>query len=280
MKKITRIIVISLLAALGLAIVAATSLAALIQKDKDFDISSSEATLSPTPDYGQNYLNNLIFLGDFTSQNMVSSGVLENGVDSNQVWTGKNGTLSLDYNIDKATIILPETDEEMLLTQALKTKKPRYLVITLGLENGVPYCDKQAFCEYYRKLIDKVKESSPSTKIIIQSILPVTAKFQRKNSEITNEKIDTCNKWLCELAEEMNIRFLNTAECLKDSSGNLPKKHASEDGSSPNTEGYKIMLEYIRTHGYKDYPMVDKHTESPTQVPTQVPTEAPTESGT
>ncbi len=270
MKKTTKIIVISLLAALVLAIVAAVCLAALINKDNDFNVLKSEATLKSTPDYGQNYLNNLIFLGDFTSQNMVSTGVLADGLESNQVWTGKDGTLCLDYNIDKATIILPETDEEMLLAQALKVKKPRYLVITLGLENGVPYCDKDAFCEYYRKLIDTVKESSPSAKIIIQSILPVTAKFQRKNSEITNEKIDTCNKWLCELSEDMNIRFLNTAEALRDSSGNLPRKYASEDGGSPNADGYKIMLEYIRTHGYRDYPTVSKPTEAPTEIPTEI----------
>lgn len=276
MKKVTKIILISLLSALILAIVAATCLVTLIEKDKDFDISNSDATLKSTPDYGQNYINNLIFLGDFTSQNMVASGVLHNGMDSNQVWTGKDGTLSLDYNIDKATIILPETDEEILLTQALKLKKPRFLVITLGLENGVPYCDKEAFCEYYKKLIEAVKEISPNTKIIIQSILPVTAKFQRKNSEISNEKIDICNKWLCELSEQMNVRFLNTAESLKDSSGNLQKKYASEDGSSPNADGYKVMLEYIRTHGYKEYPVVNK----PTEAPTEIPTEAPTELGT
>ncbi len=270
MKKTTKVIIISLLAALCLAIITAVCLATLAKKDKDFNISESEATLKSTPDYGQNYLNNLIFLGDFTSQNMISSGVLENGADSNQVWTGKDGTLSLDHNVDKATIILPETDEEMLLTQALKTKKPRYLVITLGLENGVPYCEKEDFCEYYKKLIDAVRESSPNTKIIIQSILPVSSKYQRKNSEITNEKIDTCNKWLCELAQKMNIRFLNTAECLKDSSGKLPRKYASNDGGSPNTEGYKIMLEYIRTHGYKEYPLSSKPTEAPTEAPTEL----------
>ncbi len=270
MKKITKVIVFSLLAALLLAIIAAVCLAALIEKDKDFDIPSSQATLKNTPDYGQNYLNNLIFLGDFTNQNMVTSGVLTDGADTNQVWTGKNGTLYLDYNIDKATIILPETDEEMLITQALKTKKPRYLVITLGLENGVPYCDKQAFCEYYKKLIDAVKESSPSTKIIIQSILPVSAKYQRRNGEISNEKIDICNEWLCELAEELNIRYLNTAESLKDSSGKLPRKYANEDGSSPNADGYKIMLEYIRTHGYKEYTGASKPTEAPTEIPTEI----------
>lgn len=270
MKKVSKVIIFSLLAALILAIIAAVSLYALIKKDKEFDISSSEATLGSTPDYGQNYLNNLIFLGDFTSQNMVSSGALADGVDTNQVWTGKDGTLSLDYNIDKATIILPETDEEMLLSQALKTKKPRYLVITLGLENGVPYCDKEAFCEYYKKLINTVTESSPSTKIIIQSILPVSAKYQRKNSEISNEKIDECNKWLCELANDMHVRYLNTAQALKDSSGKLPRKYASEDGGSPNAEGYRIMLEYIRTHGYKEYPGTSKPTEAPTEIPTEI----------
>lgn len=277
MNKTTKVIVISLLVALFLAIVAVVCLVSLIKKDSDFDISNSEATLKSTPDYGQNYLNNLIFLGDFTSQNMITEGVLSDGADSNQVWTGKDGTLCLDYNIDKTTIILPETDEEILLSKALETKKPRFLVITLGLENGVPYCDKEEFCEYYKKLVEAVRESSPNTKIILQSILPVTAKFERKNPEISNEKIDKCNEWICELAEELNVRFLNSAEALKDSSGNLGKEYSNKDGSSPNAAGYQKMFEYIRTHGYKDYPKTSIPTEKPTEEPTQKPTELETQ---
>ncbi len=269
MNKTTKVIVISLVVALFLAIVAAVCLSALIKKDHGFDISNSEATLKYTPDYGQNYLNNLIFLGDFTSQNMVVYGGLADGEDSNQVWTGKSGSLYLDHNTDKASIILPETDEEILLTKALEQKKPRYLVITLGLENGVPYCDKEAFCEYYKKLVETVQKSSPNTKIILQSILPVSAKFERKNSEISNEKIDLCNQWICELADELNVRFLNSAEALKNSSGKLAKEYANEDGSSPNAAGYQKMFEYIRTHGYKDYPGADKPTEAPTEKPTE-----------
>ena len=269
--KTKKVIIISLLVAVLLSIFAAVCLATLLRNDASADISSSPATLKGTPDYGQNYVNNLIFIGDFTSMGMVDCEVLDGGSESVQVWTGKDGTLALDYNTDKATIVLPETNEEMLLSKALSEKKPRYVVITLGLENGVPYCEKDAFCDYYGRLIEMIKEESPSTKIILQSIFPVTAKYQLKNKEYSNERIDTCNTWICYLAEKHNVRFLNTAEVLKDSSGNLLRSYANDAGSSLNTEGYKKALEYIRTHGYIDPPT--KNTESATQAPTEAPTE-------
>lgn len=273
-KKTKKVIIISLLVAVILAIVSAACLVSLIRRDDSFDISKSPATLVASPDYGQNYVNNLIFLGDFTSRGMVDCGVLDGGAESNQVWTGKNGTLPLDYNTDKTTIVLPETGEEMLLSDALSKKKPRYIVITLGLENGVPYCEKDAFCDYYGRLVETIKESSPTTKIILQSILPVTTKYQLINKEYSNKKIDLCNTWICELAEKHEVRFLNTAKILKDSSGNLAREYAANAGNCPNAEGYKKMLEYIRTHGYVDYP------ESSTQSPTEIPTEQPLETAT
>lgn len=273
-KKTKKVIIISLLVASVLAIASAVCLASLIRRDERFDISKSPATLVATPNYGQNYVNNLIFLGDFTSFGMIECGVLDGGVESNQVWTGRNGTLPLDYNTDKTTVVLPEIGEEMLLSKALSEKKPRYIVITLGLENGVPYCEKDAFCDYYGRLIEMIKESSPTTKIILQSILPVTAKYQLKNKEYSNEKIDLCNTWICELAEKHGIRFINTAEALKDSSGNLAREYATDTGNCPNTEGYKKVLEYIRAHGYVDYP------EGSTQPPTETPTEQPSETAT
>ena len=194
-----------------------------------------------------------------------------------QVWCGKDGTLSLNYNIDKATIILPDNNTEILLTDALSEKKPRYLIITIGLDNGVPYCDEKAFCDYYQKLIDAVKENSPSTKIILQSIFPVTSRYERKNPAITNRKINDCNKWICSLADQNKLRFLNTAECLIDATGNLQKSFASKDGGSLNSAGYTAVLEYVRTHGYKEHPAPEVTTEGTSEIPTEGTTEATTE---
>ena len=239
-----------------LAIVAVCFVVSYMKQEEAASISDNPSVLQPTPDYGQNYVDNIIFLGDFTSKDMISCGVLSGQKDSKQVWTGPAGTFSLDHKSDKATIILPDTGEEMLIAQALEERRPRYLIITLGLENGVPYCTKDAFIQYYEKLILQIKDASPNTKIILQSIFPVTRKFQSKNKAYSNDKIDQCNIWICELANKYQLRFLNSAEVLKTDSGVLNPEYANKEGSSLNYSGYIKVIEYIRTHGYKDHPSI------------------------
>jgi tetrapyrrole methylase family protein/MazG family protein len=53
------------------------------------------------------------------------------------------------------------------------------------------------------------------------------------------------------LAEEKGVRYLHTAESLKDKSGALNPSFDSGDGVTLNESGYTAMLHYIRTHGYK-----------------------------
>ncbi len=248
-KNKKRLILFSLLFTVILAVVSIYCLYGLKNNGND-DISTNPSTLDESPDYGANYIDNIIFLGDYSIARM-SEYAEQLGISENMIWTGKDGTLDLDFNIDKTTIILPNSNEETSLSVVLKDRKPQYLLITVGIENAVPYCDKETFCNYYEKLINTVKKNSPDTKIILQSILPVTSKYEFKNKEFSNDKIDTCNTWICELAEKNDVKFLNTAETLKASNGKLKKDYASKDGNSLNAEGYATLLTYIRTHGYK-----------------------------
>ena len=213
--------------------------------------TSLSSRLQKTPDYGQFYIDNMIFIGDCTVAPIRSTAVLRDGVDTKQVWVGENNSLSLDYSITTATVIFPESGESIPLTEAITKKHPDYIIITLGFENGVAYCTEEKFKAYYGSIIDAIKQSAPDTKIILQSIFPVSDKKQKDNSGITNEKIDRANLWIEELACDNSVRYLHTASVLKNSSGSLSYKYDSGDGFTLNAEGYITMLDYIRTHGYK-----------------------------
>ena len=220
-------------------------------KTSDEDTNALPSRLLETPDYGQFYIDNLIFLGDKTISTMRDIAVLRDGVETKQIWTGENNSLSLDYSSSVATIVFPENGEAVSLSEAFQRKRPDYIVITLGFENGVAYCTEEKFKEYYGNLINTIKESSPDTKIILQSVFPVSDKKQKDNSGITNDKIARANTWIEELADSNAIKYLNTVSVLKDSKGNLKPEYDSGDGYTLNTEGYTAVLDYIRTHGYK-----------------------------
>jgi lysophospholipase L1-like esterase len=174
--------------------------------------------------------------------------MLSGGRDTKQVWSTKSQTVTLNSEITNAKIIYPETGEEMTVPEAAALKKPQYLVISLGT-NGVATLTEAQFKYCYKKLINAVKEASPNTKIIVQSIYPVTSWY----TGFSNEKINTANKWLLDIADETDVRYADTASVLKDKNGALKEAYNSDhnDGYHVNAEAYEKILHYLRTHGYQ-----------------------------
>lgn len=208
----------------------------------------SEAELGATFDFGEGYVKKIIFVGDKTISPI--SSVFPD-IEKSQVWSGVDGSLPLDNNLKTIAIIHSEDENGCSIPSAAEIYKPQYLLITVGLENGVAYCSEEKFKGYYSELINAIKDVSPDTRIILQSIFPVSRDAQKANPNISNDRINTANKWISELCEETSIKYLNTASVLKDKDGYLSAEYDSGDGIILSANGYKVMIEYIRTHGYK-----------------------------
>ena len=219
----------------------------LIGKD-DGSYVQSGAELLPTYDYGQAYIDSIVFISDTTLSSTEFSSLLRDG---SQVWSGADGSFALDYNTDTASVVYSTDGKKGAVSVAAEERKPQYVIITIGLENGVAHCSKEKFQEYYSKIIDALKSSSPETKIILQSVFPTSKKVSKDTPSISNQKISSANSWIAELAQSKSVRYLNTASALADSKGNLKSEYDSGDGIHLNSDGYTAVLDYIRTHGYK-----------------------------
>ncbi len=220
-----------------------------VKLDASFDLSDREASLEPTLDFGNHYIDSTIFLGDYTTKQMLDLKMLSDGRTSNQVWTGENGDIPLDSNIKNLSVYLADTRTCKPLSLLLEERQPERIIVTLGISNGVPYCDHDKFVSYYQSLIDLIKESSPDTIIILQSIFPITKSAEKQNPAISNARINQANEWICQLAQDNEIHFLYTAAALKDENGYLNPDYAAEDGINLDASGYRTVLKYIRTHG-------------------------------
>ncbi|MBR1659074.1 MAG: hypothetical protein IJ705_01990 [Oscillospiraceae bacterium] len=209
--------------------------------------SAGTARLGETPDAGHAYLDKITFLGDSTTYGIgyyYNQGYTDL-CPPEQVWTPASGTLTLSYyNI--ATIVYPETEEELTIAEAVERSKPEYLMLTLGV-NGVSFMDEEWFLRDYGALIDLIREASPDTKVILNSIYPVAASYKWLN-DINNDKIRAANVWIEQLAESKGVRFLNSYECLVGPDGNLPEEDQNGDGIHLNGEAFTKVMEYIRTH--------------------------------
>ena len=227
----------------------------------------SSAVLGESADMGQEYIDSIIFLGDSTTYHLKSRGVLTGGKDTKQVWSGSDvdesgkvipaGTLTLDGRITSAHVYYPRTGESLTIAQALEKEKPEYLIITLGV-NGISYVNLDDtksvnnFISCYKALVNAARKASPDTKIILQSIFPVTEAYSQNGNGITNEKIDAANTWITQLAKDTGCKYLDSANVLKNDNGALSAIYDNGDGYHLTADAYRAVLQYIRTHGYTD----------------------------
>ena len=214
-------------------------------------VPDSAVVLGQSADMGQEYIDSIIFLGDSTTYHMINRAVLTGGKQTKQVWSGALGTLTLDGNIHKTTIVYPDTDTEMTIAAAVAQKKPKYMVITLGV-NGIAYANETQFKAYYGKLITAIEDANPDTKIMLQSISPVSEGYDQKGGKLCNANIDIANGWIKQIAAEHGCKYLDTASVLKNDSGTMIAAYDNGDGIHMTADAYKAVLQYIRTHGYTD----------------------------
>ncbi|MBE5926177.1 MAG: hypothetical protein E7270_04360 [Lachnospiraceae bacterium] len=221
----------------------------LVSVNPDAFAVSGSSVLGETPDMGQEYLDKIVFLGDSRTYSYKFYGVLSGGKNTTQVWTPRSGTMTLASQ-GYAMIYYPETGTDITIRDAVKLKQPEYMVIGLGT-NGVSFMTEESFKAEYRALINDIKRISPNTKVMINSIFPVANYYERLDL-INNKKIAEANQWLVEVAEETGAKYLNTAEVLVDEQGWLNINYDNGGGATHlNKLGDEIVMQYIRTHGYK-----------------------------
>ena len=202
-------------------------------------------TLPLTADAGIAYQDKIIFVGDSLTAHLINRGVLTGGTDTKQVWRCENNMMNLNSEVTAAKIIYPGTGEKMTVAEAAARAKPEIMIITLGTDWGVSYLGETEFKACYTALVKAIQKASPKTKIILQSIFPVTAGC----TSLDNTKIDTANKWVKAVAAENGCYYLDTQSILKDERNCLKENYCnSSDGIHMGKEAYVAILEYIRTH--------------------------------
>ena len=210
--------------------------------------TSAPVTLGETEDMGEEYLNKIVFLGDSTTYGLRAYDVLPN----TQVWTPASGTLTLsNYAIETIEYFADASGvaQSLSIADCVSQRQPEYLVITLGL-NGISFLDETQFKQYYTSLINDIKTASPNTKIICNSIFPVIDSMVTVGG-INNANVNAANGWILSVAEQTGTRYLNTHDTLLDDTGNLRYEYNSGDGIHLMPDCYKLILEYVRTHGYQ-----------------------------
>lgn len=140
-----------------------------------------------------------------------------------------------------------EKGSEIPLLDALaKEENCARIYVMLGV-NELGWNRVETFRDQYAKVIRRIREDHPEATILIQSILPVSARQDAKKTYVNNSRIQVYNEAIMELAEEEACAYLDVAAIVTGEDGCL-KAELTSDGVHLNIRGCKLWLEYLRTH--------------------------------
>lgn len=164
--------------------------------------------------------NNSVLIGDSITEGFASNAILPR----ESVIAGAGSTAGLIYDdID-----------------ALTEKKPDNIFIMLGSCDVLMPVDnpKELFRNDLTKLINKIKEETPDSKIYLQSITPVTQDVLKE--EPRYKGIEEYNQILMQLSDKLSVNYVDIGTLAKEN----PDLYA-EDGIHFKAEFYHLWLDNL-----------------------------------
>lgn len=205
----------------------------------DYD---SPALLCESEPMDEDYIRDTVFLCDSTLY-----WLKRDFVQPEQIWTGAEYTQTLAYQ-STFRMLDPYDNVERPIREVVELHKPKRMIVTLGI-NGLSFMSYDEVYDEYLDLVTDIREISPDTDLILQSILPMNPDmFRWSNADVSNEKITKANSIILDIAEETGCKYLDTFSVLIGEDG-FAKQELFKDGLHPTDEGMKQILDYINTHG-------------------------------
>ena len=131
-------------------------------------------------------------------------------------------------------------------------RQPSKLFLLIGINDIGKDIPDAVIADNIRKIIGRVQAESPSTKIYVQSILPV-------NPDIPNfpqhydkqEHVSNTNKLMKKVAIDTHCTYVNIHDLFTDKEERLDEKYTA-DGLhlTPAGGGYQKWVDYLRKQGY------------------------------
>ncbi len=188
-------------------------------------------------------LSRVIFFGDSTTAHLAVRG----GIPKNRVWSGAGSTVLFETVNQIQCVHLSAENRDLTLYDAVKLKKPSVLVITLGVSGGAGVMPKERFMATYRKMLSSVKAASPNTKILVQSILPLSDRSVKHYKHLTKASVTEANTWIKAVCREMGVPYLDThAKLIDPNTGYLRPEYQNDEYMHLTKAAYAVVLRSVR----------------------------------
>lgn len=129
-------------------------------------------------------------------------------------------------------------------------KQPKKIFIQIGindLSQGIP---RDTVLRKYQLLLQSLKNASPSSKIYIQSLLPVanqSATMPTYCSPEMNLTVTEVNKQLQDICLHHDCTYINLHSRFV-TNGHINPAYVESDGVHPSAAGYKIWADILKLY--------------------------------
>ncbi|MCI2047633.1 MAG: GDSL-type esterase/lipase family protein [Faecalibacterium sp.] len=220
-----------------------SSIAAQDGYDSSAYVVTAGALLPETDDAGDDYVKDTLFIGDSNTVRMYNNGLI-----TLQQFCAEEG-LGIQDAATKKIVAFKGDSQQYAIPDAVAMMKPRRVVITLGTNNCDGTMSKDDFINDYKTLVQAIQEKYKYTDIIVNAVPPIPASHANyPNAD--QGTIDQYNMALADMCDELNVKFLNSAEALKDENGYGNSSYYVENDIHFTMNGLKAVLKYYRAHAY------------------------------
>lgn len=125
---------------------------------------------------------------------------------------------------------------------------PKKIFLLIGINDVSHNHSVAELAKRYERLVRKIREKSPDTKLYVQSVMPINNSITKYKSLIGKEKtIKGFNEQIKGIAEKEGAFYIDLWPALADDKGNL-KREYTNDGLHLTGAGYKAWTNLIRPY--------------------------------
>ena len=220
------------------------------EKPVDVDLAGLESAanqLMPVPETKKGNLEDVFgmtFLLDKTLMGLRSYVTnYGDGVNA-QIWTD-DGSGLMAKNAAESPIVF--VDGSLITpSNAAMVTRPRTVLLYLG-GDGLADTTEQEFTDGYTRLINSIREASPSTNIIVCSIGSISSNYQGSDG-LSPQLIASANSWIRQVCTDTGAYYADIAAIVNDEQGFLSDEFLTPDGRSIAAAGIALIVDYLRCH--------------------------------
>lgn len=185
---------------------------------------------------------------DSTTIVMLGNSLTENGGN----WASRIGT---DKKVANRGIIGDNTIGMLNRLCQITPHRPCAIFLMAGINDMSHGTPAQLVADRVITLIDSIRAQAPTTRLFVQSILPINESSGRwKSLSGRTDDIPWANMLIRAYCESQGITFVNIFPRLTRGHSNVLRAELSSDGLHLNAEGYKIWAFELRKYIKEDMP--------------------------